>query len=44
MTTSQIITSIFEFLVLVTLIVGFKYEHKIVEFEKKIFKKLGVKK
>lgn len=44
MTTSQIVATVGEFLVLIALIVGFKYEHKFVEFEKKIFKKLGVKK
>ena len=37
MTTTQIITSIFEILVFIALIVGFKYEHKIVEFEKRFF-------
>lgn len=40
MTTSQIILSIFELLLIVAVFVGVIFEYKIVEFEKRLFKKI----
>ena len=44
MTTSQIIATIFEFLMAAALILGIIYEHKLIEFEERITKKWRVRK
>lgn len=40
MTTSQLIISIFELLLIIAVFVGTIFEYKIVEFEKRLFKKI----
>jgi hypothetical protein len=40
MTTSQTISTIIELLLIIAVFVGAKFEYKIVEFEKRLFKKI----
>lgn len=40
MTTSQIILSIFELLLIIAVFIGAVFEYKIIEFEKRLFKKI----
>ena len=40
MTTQQIILTVFEFSLVVALVMGAIYEHQIIKFEKMLFKKI----